>query len=613
MSTANDRLSYVHKPGNSHARAVLAFVLGALLMAVCAGRVAARDAFVLLSGGDSEMDNNYSQYLQAKAMAGFFDRNYPPDSVWTFFGAGNVAGAKPVFSDVYRQVKHGDDLVDTWLPGALPHNRPATREEFIPALRTEILPLVASGGTLYLFVGDHGSQSGGRHPESIIVLWGVYRDDLSEHGWSESDEESLGVTELRHILASGIGKGRVVFCMTQCHAGGFHYLAMPHDMTPEASWFITVPAWARRVPPTLFPRAAGFAATDEYSLASGCNPSPDPEVWEGYERYLPESLLGVNLFTSERTGDGLRSFAEAHAAACLVDQTIDKPRSTSEQYLERWATLIENRLAREPRLTPAIKAAVANYQLAVNGQMPRIADPAFQEHELQFRRVIEKLAAKNDAGVLLTGSRADLEAFIQKQSTIVSRDAASASAPAKPGRHDERLWTQTVRPAWQAAVQAGRDGVVPADAVRFEKFLLEQEDRGTDYFFSDGDDLRNDVFWQAGYGNPQTLNPARAEAISLWSQVRDEKILDWAKTGNDKAVRNAAARLEQIVLGPDPNPDTTDADDKAEVKVAAAQRTLFCRRVLAAWQFLIAVNDRPALVRLRELIELERTPLPRLK
>ena len=42
----------------------------------------------------------------------------------------------------------------------------------------------------------------------------------------------------------------------------------------------------------------------------------------------------------------------------------------------------------------------------------------------------------------------------------------------------------------------------------------------------------------------------------------------------------------------------------------AAERTLFYRRVLAAWEFLIEMNERPALARLRELTELERTPLP---
>jgi hypothetical protein len=583
--------------------------LGALFIPISMATLPARDAFVLLSGGGSEMDNNYSQYLQAKAMAEFFDHNYPRNSVWTFFGAGNVAGATPVFSDVYHQVRRNDVLVDAWLPGALPHNRPATREEFLPALRKEILPAVASGGTLYLFVGDHGSRSTGRNPESIIVLWGMYRDELSEHGWNESDRETLGVSELRRILAADIGRGRVVFCMTQCHAGGFHYLGIPRDMTPEASWFTAEPGWARRKEPAVPLRAAGFAATDEFSLASGCDPSPDPEMWSGYERYLPENLLGMNLFTSERRGDGLRSFADAHAAATLVDRTIDKPRSTSEQYLERWAVLIETHLARESQLTPALKQAVDNYQLAVDGRTSTAADTAFQERQALFQGFIEKLAAQNDAGFLVSGTRAELEAAAKQQSTMAMDDPAATP----PTARTRRLWNRRVRPAWKAAVEANQASVLPAAAAKFEKFLLDQEDHGVDYFFGDGDDLRDDVFWQAGYGNPQTMNPERAQAIALWTQQRNQKILDWVRTNGADSARNAADRLGQLIAEPETDPAPMDKEDQVQMKATAAERTLFYRRVLAAWEFLLAVDDRPALAKLRELTELERTPLPAAK
>jgi hypothetical protein len=590
----------------SGGRVARIFACGLLLLAVGAGSLPARDAFVLLSGGDSEMENNYSQYLQARAMAGFFDKSYPSNSVWIFFGAGNVEGEKPVFSDVYRQVKHDDVVVDTWLPGVLPHNRPATREEFLPALRREILPAVANGGTLYLFVGDHGTRSGGRNGESVIVLWGVYRDEVSEHGWSESDDETLGVTELRRSLMAGLGRGRVVFCMTQCHAGGFHYLAIPHEMVPEASWFTALPRWARHRPPTVFPQVAGFAATDEFSLASGCNPSPDPDVWAGYERYFPESLLGQNLFTREQTGEGMRSFCEAHAAAVMTDRTIDKPRSTSDQYLERWAGLIETRLARESHLTPRLMNAVAEYQRTLDGQKPNVADVAFRERQTQFEGFIEKLAAQNDAEVLRSGTHAELELVIKQKPPDTDTDEA-------PSAREKKLWSQTIRPAWKAAVEAGQATNLPAAVADFEKFLLGQEDRGVDFFFGDGDDLRNDVFWQAGYGDPQSLNRARADAIGLWAQERNDKILDWARDSGNKPVRDAGERLSQLMTEPDTDPGKADHDDRLTMKATAAERTLFYRRVLGAWQFLIAVNDRPALTRLKELIDLERTPLPRPK
>src|SRR5690242_4723564 len=100
----------------------ISFCAAMLLAAGSARNLCARDAFVMLSGGDSPFDNNYSQYLQARAVANWFDRNYPRNSVWTFFGAGNVEGQKPIFGDVYRQVERDGLLLDSWLPGSLPHN-----------------------------------------------------------------------------------------------------------------------------------------------------------------------------------------------------------------------------------------------------------------------------------------------------------------------------------------------------------------------------------------------------------------------------------------------------------------------------------------------------------
>src|SRR4051812_33520034 len=80
----------------------------------------ARDAFVMLSGGVSQYDNKYSQYLQARAVAAFFEANYPRKSSWVFFGAGNVEGERPVLGDVYRQVSDEGKMRDLWLPGTLP-------------------------------------------------------------------------------------------------------------------------------------------------------------------------------------------------------------------------------------------------------------------------------------------------------------------------------------------------------------------------------------------------------------------------------------------------------------------------------------------------------------
>jgi hypothetical protein len=605
-----------------------AFIL--MLAACCATTLRARDAFVLISGGDSPFENNYSQYLQARAVATWFERSYPRDSVWVFFGAGNVEGEPPVFGDVRREVQRGGLTLDSWIAGALRHNRPAKREVILRAFRDEILPTVADGGTLFLFVGDHGARPRGERGESIINLWGLDRDPQNERGWRSNDNETLGVAELRHTLAKGLGKGRVVFCMTQCHAGGFHYLSIPRSVSPNPRWFTVVPDWAASRDQPVFPRTAGFTATDEFSAAAGCDPAPSADDWAGYERFVPEKLFGTDLFTLERTAEGLPSFAEAHAAATMVDRTIDNPYSTSEQYLERWANLIETRLVKEPNLTSKVKKSVAAFHRAVDGAAPKSSDRAFRERQALFRRFIERLIEQNPAvkDLLLTGTRKELEKAIDPENSeqVQNREQRRQPTAQRQGQGRRRgggaspemrkLWEETVRPAWSEAVKTGQVNDVLGAASEFEKFLLGQEAGGRNFFFGRRGSLQEEIFWHSGYSDPKTVDLAKAEAVARWGVERRERILTWARSGGDEVVRDAAEKLSQTRSRRRFNTAPAERSSALMEPVSretAAERTLFYRRVLAAWEFLLAVNERPALTRLRELTELERTPLPRPK
>ena len=155
-----------------------------------------RDAYVLLSGGGTPLTNNYSQYLQARAVAAFFERECPPDRTWVFFGAGNREGAAPILADARRERRHDGLLLQSWVVGSLPRNRPATRESFLRALRDEILPIVREGGTLYLIIGDHGELAGAKdQEESVITLWQLKASRRRGGGWVTDDKEVLGVAE----------------------------------------------------------------------------------------------------------------------------------------------------------------------------------------------------------------------------------------------------------------------------------------------------------------------------------------------------------------------------------------------------------------------------------
>ena len=607
----------------------------------------AQNVFVMLSGGVSPRENNYSQYLQAKAVTTFVERTYPRDAVWTFFGAGNVEGRPPLLGDVLRSEERGGRSWDTWLPGAISRNRPAKREVVLRAFREEILPRVRDGGTVYLFVGDHGSQRGSGDRESIIDLWTLAPDATNGRGWKSEDGEVLGVSDLRKVLAEGLGRGRVVFCMTQCHSGGFHHLAVPREATANPRWFTRVPGWWKPAAANGAPadvRAAGFSATDEFNVAAGCEPDPDPEQWAGYERFMPEQLFGIDLFTLQPAGPRRASFYEAHVAATLVDRTIDKPYSTSEQYLERWAHLIETRLATEANLSELVKRQVAAYQRAVDGDGPSPGDPAWRERQELFARFTRRLVEQNSTvkDLLLTGTRRQLDAAITPprrggrgpgQPAPAARPTAAAPAPAPvpvqgggrgrgrnaPSPEVLKLWNEAVRPAWKAAVLADRAAELPVGAREFEKYLLAQEAKGKDFLFANARALPDEVYWKSGYADPATLDRAKAEAVVEWGAERRSQILAWAKASDEPAARAAA---EEITKRQAANPRSGGAAavvNSPPVAAAvvvplsrktAAERVLFYRRTLAAWAFLLALDERPALARIGELTSLERTPLP---
>lgn len=591
------------------------------------------DVFVLLSGGVSPMANNYSQFLQAKAVSTWLERTYPDNPKWIFFGAGNLQGLRPVFSDVRRQVERDGLTLDTWIPGALPHNRPARREVFLRALREEILPLVADGGTLYLFVGDHGSRTSGDEAQSLINLWQYSADSQANHGWKADDKQSLTVADLRKELSKGLGRGKVVFCMTQCHSGGFHYLSVPHDLHADPAWFLYLPKYAGREDYQSLPLVAGFAATDEYSLASGCDPDPDPQKWGGYERYVAEKLTGMDLMAQIPQSRMLMSFSAAHAQATLADATIDKPVSTSEQFLERWANLIEIHLSTNRNLKPNIKKQVAVYLKAVDGATVKETDPGWLECQEQFHRYTEKLTDENPTTrrLLLAGTRRELErvirghesTFIDEEKPVPTNRGRTNQPPNRgrrgrggvrgPNNPTRQLWSTVLRPAWQKALAEGHNSAIPTEVVEFEKHILSQENETRDFFNGRGrSGLVDELFWHGGFGDPATMNTEKAETLSRWVAERRSKILGWARYDTDEAVRSAAEKLTQPPTTPQKPaiPQTIVPAVWPLRSDVAAERTLFYRRVLAAWEFLILVQDRPALEYLRQLRTLERTPLP---
>ncbi len=560
-------------------------------------------AFVILSGGGTPLTNNYSQYLQARAWAGWLARTRPSVPRWCFFGVGNREGAPAVLADTYREVERDGGYEPEWLPGFLPDNRPATRESLFRALREEILPVVRNGGTLFFLVGDHGELAGrDAAQESAITMWQLKRG--GRQGWRTDGTEVLGVAELRRELAAGIGRGRVVFGMTQCHSGGFHELAVPRALVPPRAWFSRVPDGLASRPARLQLAAAGFTATDQASPAAGCEPDPEPDRWAGYERFFPEALLGADLMTGAVRGAPAPSLDAAHEAAVLVDHTIDKPRSTSEHYLEAWARVIEERLATTLAVTEPVQRAVAAFQRAVDTGEGETADPGWTALRERYRRFQAALIAQLPAGraLLQLGDRRRLTAALRPVAEPARAEGARRRNALTAAR---RSWSATLRPAWKAAVEADRVPGLGGPARDFERHLLRLEDEGRSLLLGrrDGEALLQEIYWRSGYAEPAQLTPEAARAVARWGVARRERIAEWGRTAAEPAVRAAAEQLAAI-----PPPETPSGPGLT--LATAAERVLFQRRVLAAWRFLLEVGHAPALAELAQLRAWEVTPLP---
>ncbi len=303
------------------------------------------------------------------------------------------------------------------------------------------------------------------------------------------------------------------------------------------------------------------------------------------------------------------SLAAAHESATLTDRTLDKPRTSSEQYLERWADLVETRLARESRLTDKTRSAVASYGRTVDTGTVEVANAGLQARQEQFKRFTARLTEQNPAvkELLLSGTRKELEEATKAGG---GRGGARGGAGRRGATAEARkAWTETLRRAWKAAVLAGDGGLLSGPTLAFEKHLLKVEDGGKDFLLNRGDGLLNEIYWNSSYARPQNFNPAQAEAVTLWAAERRSRVVAWGRASADAAVRAAA---EKVGPGATATAPTTNAAP-TPVQISrrtAAERVLFYRRVLAAWEFLLAMEAAPALARLEELIELERTPLP---
>jgi hypothetical protein len=116
---------------------------------------------------------------------------------------------------------------------------------------------------------------------------------------------------------------QVTLVMVQCHAGGFANVIY-NDADPSKGF-------SRH-------NRCGFFATSATRLAAGCTPEIDEEDYEDFSTYFFAALSGRTrtgkpVQKPDYDNDGTTSLTDAFAYVLLVSNTIDIPRTTSDQLL----------------------------------------------------------------------------------------------------------------------------------------------------------------------------------------------------------------------------------------------------------------------------------------
>ncbi len=143
------------------------------------------------------------------------------------------------------------------------------------------------------------------------------------------DGDSITVSDLAGWLDRVPREVEVVLVMVQCYAGGF-----AHTIFHQADADLGLSPHAR----------CGFFAQVHDRGAAGCTPNATESEYQEYSSYFwgalaGRSRVGEELESADYDEDGKVSFAEAHAYAVIVSDTIDIPVRTSDAMLRHYSSL----------------------------------------------------------------------------------------------------------------------------------------------------------------------------------------------------------------------------------------------------------------------------------
>jgi hypothetical protein len=230
----------------------------------------------------------------------------------------------------------------------------ATATRFAETLKSTLGALHAGDSLLLLYSG-HGSKAPDDTSANALRLWGLSRYD---------------VRELAGAFREVPRDAAVRFILPQCFSGAFVRSIYADPSRPRLE--------------SVTGNVCGFVSVSDDSESEGCTPGIDSGDYRDYASHFFNALVGIRQTgeplgrKADLNGDAAVSFAEAHLDAYIHTISTDVPRTTSEEFLERWEPWYVRRAAgsldeRNPHFA-AIRGLALRLGLAHGDSLPTFGE-----------------------------------------------------------------------------------------------------------------------------------------------------------------------------------------------------------------------------------------------
>ncbi len=358
---------------------VIAHALVLLMFGVCIQAAFATDYFLCIGGGYNPQGNQAS--LEANVI--FFQQvlreHHASDSNRAFFFADGL-NEEPDLQVVKPESAPPGPLSDLLKQLHARGNQPEVeyRNHQVPNLAGPISPknienslrrnasAMRAGDRLIVYVTAHGEPATGENKHNTLIsCW---------------QGEKISGKQFTGWLDAVPAEVPVVLVMAQCYCGGFAH-AIFNDLESDAG---------------LNSRSlCGFFAQQHDLAAAGCR--PDIENDEEYSSFFWGAFAGRSRNGRQMQGvdcnrDGKISFAEAHAQAIVVSETIDIPLRTSDVVLRRFSRIANYEHRGMPQAAQEDPAqAVEGTSVELNPMQGSLASMS-KESSADVQRVIGELS-----------------------------------------------------------------------------------------------------------------------------------------------------------------------------------------------------------------------------